>query len=119
MQEISRTYYHFKEIDTEICEIKDGIYRISGFAGDYGITFNQFLIDDDQPTLIHTGPFVMYDKIEEKIKEVIPLEKLTYVAFLHFESDEWGGMEFLKAPKAKLLCSDLSSIKFDRLDDVN
>jgi flavorubredoxin len=109
MQEISRTYYHFKEIDTEICEIKDGIYRISGFAGDYGITFNQFLIDDDQPTLIHTGPFGMYDKIEEKIKEVIPLEKLTFVAFLHFESDEWGGMEFLKAPKAKLLCSDLSS----------
>lgn len=51
----------------------------------------------------------MYDKIEEKLKEVIPLEKLGYVAFLHFESDEWGGMEFLKCPKSKLLCSDLSS----------
>lgn len=31
------------------------------------------------------------------------------MAFLHFEGDEWGGMEFLKAPKVKLLCSDLSS----------
>lgn len=51
----------------------------------------------------------MYAKIEEKVKEVIPLEKLAYVAFLHFESDEWGGMEFLKCPKAKLVCSDLSS----------
>ena len=50
----------------------------------------------------------MYEKIEEKVKELIPLEKLAYVAFLHFESDEWG-MEFLKAPKVKLLCSDLSS----------
>jgi hypothetical protein len=40
MREISRTYYHPKEIDSEICEIKDGIYRISGFVGDYGITFN-------------------------------------------------------------------------------
>ncbi|MGB6533191.1 MAG: hypothetical protein WBF33_34305 [Candidatus Nitrosopolaris sp.] len=109
MQEISRTYNHPKAIDVEISEIKDGIYRISGFVGDFGITYNQFLIDDDQPTLIHTGPFGMYDKIEEKVKEVIPLEKLAYVAFLHFESDEWGGMEFLKAPKAKLLCSDLSS----------
>jgi flavorubredoxin len=109
MHEINRTYNHFKAIDVEISEIKDGIYRISGFVGDFGITYNQFLIDDDQPTLIHTGPFGMYDKIEEKVKEVIPLEKLTYVAFLHFESDEWGGMEFLKAPKAKLLCSDLSS----------
>jgi flavorubredoxin len=51
----------------------------------------------------------MYPKIEEKVKEVIPLEKLEYVAFLHFESDEWGGMEFLKSPKARLVCSDLSS----------
>jgi hypothetical protein len=56
MQEIGRTYYNPKEIDTEIYEIKDGIYGISGFAGDFGMTFNQFLIDDDQPTLIHTGP---------------------------------------------------------------
>jgi flavorubredoxin len=75
----------------------------------YGISFNQFLIDDEQPTLIHTGPVGMYEKIEQKIKEVIPLEKLAYVAFLHFESDEWGGMEFLKCPKARLICSDLSS----------
>jgi len=30
----------------------------------------------------------MYSKIEEKVKEVINLEKLAYVAFLHFESDE-------------------------------
>jgi len=51
----------------------------------------------------------MYKKIEEKVKEVIPLEKLAYVSFLHFESDEWGGMEFLNASKARLVCSDLSS----------
>ena len=76
---------------------------------DYGITFNQFLVNDEQPTLIHTGPVGMYDQIEQKVKEVISLEKLAYVAFLHFESDEWGGMEFLKWSKAKLVCSDLSS----------
>ena len=109
MPEVSRTYLSPKDIDVEINEIKDGIYRIAGFVENYGITFNQVLIDDEQPTLIHTGPIGMFDKIEENVKEVIPLEKLAYVAFLHFESDEWGGMEFLKAPKAKLLCSDLSS----------
>jgi flavorubredoxin len=59
--------------------------------------------------LIHTGPIGMYKKIEEKVKEVIPLQKLAYVAFLHFESDEWGGMEFLESADAKLVCSDLSS----------
>lgn len=51
----------------------------------------------------------MYDKIADKVKEVIPLETLRNVAFLHFESDEWGGMDFLKAPRARLVCSDLSS----------
>ena len=109
MKEISRNYLNPNDVDISISEIKDGIYRIAGFVGDYGITFNQFLINDTQPTLIHTGPIGMYKKIEEKVKEVIPLEKLSYVAFLHFEADEWGGMEFLNAPKARLICSDLSS----------
>jgi flavorubredoxin len=54
----------------------------------------------------------MYKKIEEKVKEVIPLQKLAYVAFLHFESDEWGGMAFLHSADAKLVCSDFK-IKFN------
>jgi hypothetical protein len=91
MPEVSRTYRSPNDIDVELTEITDGIYRIAGFVKDYGITFNQFLIEDEQPTLIHTGPIGMYDKIEEKVKEVIPLEKLAYIAFLPFESDEWGG----------------------------
>ena len=109
MREVSRTDYVIKDIDVDISEITDGIYRISGFVNIFGITFNQFLIDDEKPMLIHTGPIGMYKKIEEKIKEVIPLQKLAYVSFLHFESDEWGGMEFLESANAKLVCSDLSS----------
>jgi flavorubredoxin len=109
MPQISRTYYSPKDIDVKIAEIHDGIYRISGYDSIFGITFNQFLIVDEQPVLIHTGPIGMYKKIEEKVKEVIPLQKLAYVAFLHFESDEWGGMEFLESADAKLVCSDLSS----------
>jgi flavorubredoxin len=50
---------------------------------------DQFLVADRLPVLIHTGPIGMYNKIEEKVKEVIPLQKLGYVAFLHFESDGW------------------------------
>jgi flavorubredoxin len=109
MPEISKTTLSPKDIDISISEITEGIYRISGLVNTYGITFNQFLINDDIPTLIHTGPMGMYPKIEEKVKEIISLDNLGYVAFLHFESDEWGGMEFLKSPKAKLVCSDLSS----------
>jgi flavorubredoxin len=109
MPEVSRKVLANKDVRTEISEIKDGIYRISGFAKDFGITYNQFLVNDEKPTLIHTGPVGMYEQVEARVKEVIPLERLSHVAFLHFESDEWGGMEFLKAANTKLLCSDLSS----------
>ena len=101
MPHVSKTYSP-KEIEVHISEIADGIYRISGFSDTFGITYNQFLINDVKPMLIHTGPMGMYKKIEEKVKEVIPLQKLTYVAFLHFESDEWGGMAFLDSADAQL-----------------
>jgi hypothetical protein len=45
MPEVSRTYFHPKDVDVSISQIVDGIYRISGFVESYGITFNQFLID--------------------------------------------------------------------------
>jgi flavorubredoxin len=109
MAEISKTQFSPKDIDVEISEIRDGIYRIAGFVEMYGITFNQFLVNDEKPILIHTGPIGMYSKIEEKIKEVIPIQKLAYVAFFHFESDEWGGMAILDSADARLVCSDLSS----------
>jgi flavorubredoxin len=108
MPEVSKSS-HSSEVEVSISEVIDGIYRIAGFVETYGITFNQFIIQDENPILIHMGPIGMYRRIEEKVREVINLEKLAYVAFLHFESVEWGGMEFLKSPRVKLVCSDLSS----------
>ncbi len=108
-EEISRTFYADKDVGVNVSEINDGVYRLSGHVQRYDMTFNQFLVVDENPTLIHTGPIGMYENIAEKVNEVIPLERLSYVAFLHFESDEWGGMDFLKAPKARLICSDLTS----------
>ena len=90
MPEINKGHLYPTDVDVTISEIHDGIYRIAGFVEAYGITFNQFLIDDEQPSRIHTGPVGMYTKVEQKVKEVIPIEKLAYVAFLHFESDDIG-----------------------------
>ena len=67
MFEISKTTLSPKDIDVSIYEIGDGICRICDLVDTNGITFNQFLIDDDIPTLIHTGPTGMYPKIEEKV----------------------------------------------------
>jgi flavorubredoxin len=75
LRSYSRTNLHPADINVSISQVIDGIYRIAGFVEGYGITFNQFLIEDENPTLIHTGPVGMYAKIEEKLREVINLEK--------------------------------------------
>jgi flavorubredoxin len=94
-----------------IDEIVDGIYRIST-AVDVGFEFqfNQFLIDDERPALIHTGMYALYDDIRSAVAEVLDPGKLAYVALLHFESDECGGMDrFLEgAPSSALTCSAAS-----------
>ena len=68
MPHVSRTDYSPKDIDVQISEISDGIYRIAGFNNTFGITYNQFLVDDRQPMLIHTGPIGMYKKNRRKDK---------------------------------------------------
>lgn len=102
--------YVANDAKTSMDEVQDGIYRISAFVPDYGITFNQFLLNDEKPALIHTGPVGMYGAVEQRVKEIIDLRKLQYVSFLHFESDEWGGMQFLQSPNARLVCSRASSV---------
>ncbi len=37
------------------------------------------------------------------------MQKLAYISFFNFESDQRGGMGFLESAYAKLVCSDLSS----------
>jgi hypothetical protein len=47
-----------------------GIYRISTYAPEKRISFNQFLIDDDEPALIHTGTFPMYADVRSANRRV-------------------------------------------------
>ena len=81
------------ETFTRVDEIVDGIYRVSTWRESYGITFNQFLIDDERPALIHTGAHPLYEDIRGAISEVLDPSKLEFVAFLHLESDECGSMD--------------------------
>jgi flavorubredoxin len=96
-----------------IDEITDGIYRISATVQVDGraFQFNQFLIDDEQPALIHTGMHDMYESVRDAVAEVLDPGRLGYVILLHFEADECGGMErFLDgAPRSTLACSALSN----------
>jgi flavorubredoxin len=94
-------------------EITKGIYRISTPPGEGApITFNQFLIDDEMPTLIHTGVHSEYDNIREAVREVLDPARLANVVLLHFEGDECGGMDrFMdEARGAQLVGSEMSAI---------
>ncbi len=92
---------------TKLDEIATGIYRLSTFAaeiGPSGMTFNQFLLVDDEPLLFHTGHRSMFGSVREAIERIMPVERLRWVAFGHVESDECGAMnEFLSAaPRAQV-----------------
>ena len=80
-------------METRVTEIADGTYRLSTFVpeiGPTGFTFNQFLIDDEQPLLFHTGPRAMFPLVSEAIASIVPIERLRWITFGHVESDECG-----------------------------
>src|SRR4051794_20988290 len=90
---------------TEVTEIADKIYRLSTLVpqiGPNGFTFNQFLIDADEPLLFHYGHRGMFQLISAAVASVMPLDKLRWTACSHVEADESGGInEWLAAaPKA-------------------
>jgi len=86
---------------TDVTEIADGIYRISTLVpeiGPTGFTFNQFLVDAEEPLLYHTGARGMFPLVSEAIATVMPVERLRWILFGHFEADECGAMnQFLAA----------------------
>jgi flavorubredoxin len=87
-------------MDTQISEIADRIYRFSTFVPDIGptgFTFNQFLIDDDQPLVFHTGQRAAFPLLAEAIASITPLDRLRWITFGHVEADECGAMNELLA----------------------
>jgi flavorubredoxin len=97
-----------------IDEIAPGIYRISTplevVPG--GFTFNQFLIDDDEPLLFHTGLRQLFPGVRDAVARILPVERLRYIAFSHFEADECGALnDFLAvAPHAVPVCSQVAAL---------
>jgi flavorubredoxin len=99
---------------TRIDEIIDGIYRISQWNGESSITFNQFLIADERPTLVHTGRYGDYEGVRTAISEVLDPETLQFVVLLHFEADECGGMDrFLEAAPESVLAGSWLSVEIN------
>ncbi len=97
-------------------EIKKGIYwvgvvdwNVRNFHGhtyttNRGSTYNAYLIVDEKITLVDTvyGPFAA--ELIEKIRAIVPPEKIDYVIANHVETDHSGALpELMKlCPKAKM-----------------
>jgi flavorubredoxin len=96
---------------TTVDEIVSGIYRIATVERGGSVSFNQFLIDDERPMLVHTGQHAHYEQIRAAIAQVLDPARLAFVALLHFEGDECGGMDrfMQEAPRAQLVASTLSA----------
>ena len=102
---------------TRIDEIADGIHRIStpvqpGDDFPPGFTFNQYLIEDDEPLLFHTGLRKMFPLLREAIDHVMPIESLRHVSFSHVEADECGALNEILAvaPHAAPLCGKIAAM---------
>jgi flavorubredoxin len=95
-------------MQTNIDEIGDGIYRLSTLIPDIGPTgfrFNQFLIDDDEPMLYHTGMRAIFPLVSEAVSSVMPISRLRWISFSHIEADECGAMNdwLAAAPDAQVV----------------
>ena len=93
---------------TRVDEIADRIYRLSTFIAEVppvGFTFNQYLIDADEPMLFHCGGRGLFPLVSAAAAGVMPLTKLRWISFGHVESDECGSMNqwLAAAPQAQVV----------------
>lgn len=101
---------------TIISAIGDDLYRISTpLLPDVvpgGFSFNQYLLIDEAPLLVHTGLRGMYEAVSQAIETVMPVQNLRYISFCHVEADECGSLnDFLEAaPQAEALCSHIAAM---------
>jgi flavorubredoxin len=103
---------HDRPMQTSIHEIADGIYRLStcvAEAAPGGFTFNQYLVDGDEPLLFHTGGRALFPLVSEAAGKVIDAAALRWISFGHVESDECGSMNdwLALAPQATVAFNPL------------
>jgi flavorubredoxin len=93
-------------MNARIDEIADRVFRISCYTSvgpPGGITFNQFLIDADEPALVHTGMNMHFDDVVAQAATVVDASRLRWITSNHASRpDEFGALPrwFARAPHA-------------------
>ena len=88
-------------METRVDEIAERVYRLSTFlpaVGAKGFTFNQFLVDAEQPLLFHCGQRSLFPSVSGAVSRIMDPRRLRWIAFSHVEADECGALgEWLAA----------------------
>jgi flavorubredoxin len=105
----------------KIDEIGDNIFRLSVFVPQVmppaGFTFNVFLIRAEEPMLFHLGKRKMFSVYADAVSKLMPLEKLRWASFGHFEADECGAMnEWLAASPHVELMHGMTGVRVSLAD---
>src|SRR2546426_11228523 len=80
-------------METRIDEIAARVYRLSTYvAPGAGLTFNQFLVDADEPLLFACGQRSLFASVSAATARVMSLDRLRWITFSHVESDECGAL---------------------------
>ena len=92
---------------TQIDEVGRDLFRISTFAPEINMQFNQFLLRDDEPLLVHTGLKAHFETTLQAVSKVIRPQDLRWIGFSHFEADECGALALWQrvAPRSAAVCS--------------
>jgi len=101
-------------METTVNEIADGIYRLSTLteAVPGGFTFNQFLVAGEEPLLFHSGLRNLFPAVSAALSTVVPMERLRWVSFGHWEADESGAMNLWldAAPDAEVAVGTIGTM---------
>jgi flavorubredoxin len=95
-------------MDTRIDPVAEHVYRISTFSPDGppgGITFNQFLVIDEEPLLVHTGMRAQFPSVRDAVATVIDPTSIAWITSTHASRpDEYGALDewLAEAPGAQV-----------------
>ncbi|WP_406871800.1 MBL fold metallo-hydrolase [Aminobacter sp. P9b] len=98
-------------MDIAIDEIAAETFRLSSYSPEAGLTFNQFVVRDQQPLLYHTGFQRAFSSTRDAVATLLDPAKLRWIGFSHFEPDECGALNnwLAIAPSATVVTSTVGA----------
>jgi flavorubredoxin len=101
-----------------VTEVAPDLFRISTFVPEADLTFNQFLVRDEEPLLFHTGLRKLFPAVRDAVATVLDPRTIRWLTWSHYEADECGSLnEWLAlAPRAQAACGLVAAVV--SVDDV-